>query len=179
MKRIVFSTTFPSYHPRKREKTFFIEKIWKGLLPVFGEEVMREWLAPHDGIHWDIENIIRSDVRLTRFPKLHTLRPERVIRPFQLGDEFLPVIWSGRPYHSPQIQFAPALKVKFLAETVIHKNLEKYGFPYVVMEGHRFLLDMDEVAKNDGLEMGDFQDWFPKEKSTLQLISWHNNPYQS
>ena len=33
---ITYSRFFPTYHPRKGEPTFFVEKIWKGLYDLPG-----------------------------------------------------------------------------------------------------------------------------------------------
>lgn len=179
MKRIVFSTKFPGYHPRKGERTHFVEKIWKGLLPIFGEEEMLQYLEPYGKEYWDIENIlVHTDdgqpVFKNRYPKLHTIRPKRK-RPLKIGEEFLPVIWSGRPYHSPQIQFAPPLPIKTYGPVIV---ADSGDLPDFIIDGK--IQNIEQVAQNDGLEIGDFADWFTNAAGKeLELISWHNNPYYS
>jgi len=154
---ITFSLKYPTTHPMKGAKTFFVEKIWAGLLPIYGEEVMNTYLKPHDGILWDIKRVkMYSDN-----PKIHTIR-----KGFNRskGGIFSPRVWSGKPYTSPQIQFAPDLSITaaHLFNIDEKKNILIDGAPEKI----------DVVAANDGLSTDNFMSWFEKPMSG-QVICWN------
>jgi hypothetical protein len=76
----MFASKFPYDHPRKGDKTFFEDKIMAGLSSC-SKQLIEEW----GGV---------------LSPKLHTGRkglhwPDGKLR--QVGDEFMPKVWSGRP----------------------------------------------------------------------------------
>jgi len=104
-----FSLQYSTTHPMKGWNTNFVEKIWAGLLPIYGEEVMLSYLKPHDRVLWDIRRV----QLYANDPKIHTIR-EGFGR--KLGGTFSPRVWLGRPYHSPQYQFAPDLTITALHE---------------------------------------------------------------
>lgn len=82
---ITFSRTFPKYHPRAGEPTFFVEKILKGV----------------DALSFPLTAGFDS--------KYHTIRAGGR---FKINDWFSPRIWSGRPYGSKQIRIAEDFQVK-------------------------------------------------------------------
>lgn len=108
---LTFSRTFPSYHPRKGEPTFFVEKIFTDLF------------LQHDidNSNMDeplLENEIKNYYTKTWEPKGHTIRSGNR---WKVGDYFSPRVWgddinpkSGKKgaYHSKQIIIAPAIEVK-------------------------------------------------------------------
>lgn len=158
---ITFSRVFPKGHPRAGEPTHFAEKILKGLsIPDYWS-----WFDNancHCGA--DHHEFIRS-FNYTIFDiKHHTIRAGNR---FKVGDKFSPRVWSGKPYASKQIQFAPDLEVKKVWD---FRNDEK---------GRFFINDVlvnplhSDISKNDGLSLEDFLNWFPSEKVFEgQIICW-------
>jgi hypothetical protein len=162
---ITFSRHFPATHPSKGEKTRFVERIWSGLLPMFNRKLMHSWLDEHDGVLWDISYVdwlIKNQVP----PKIHTIR--KGCR-FKKGDDFSFRVWSGNPYASKQVQFAPDL---FVIDTPRFKT---DGLHYYV-NNERKWGQSSMLADNDGLLLADFAAWFP-EPMEGQIILWHKNPY--
>lgn len=171
-KVIPFSRTFPSYHFRKGQPTFFLEKFcnWyyenndvpscsmAHLFEELNERNMDEFI-----------NSIHADVTAT---KNHTIRRGKR---WKAGDFFSPRIWSGVPYQSKQIILTPDLEVKKVfdfemdingAYSVNGKYLDKELYP--------------TLALNDGLTEEELFNWFmpnynkPKE-FIGQIICWNEN----
>jgi hypothetical protein len=95
---ITFSRYFPAHHPRCGESTYFVEKIWASLETSFLDQLADE------------DRIFNPRLSLDVFaPKHHTIRAGHR---FKAGDWFSPRVWSGKPYNSKQIQFAPDIQVK-------------------------------------------------------------------
>ncbi|MES2382366.1 MAG: hypothetical protein V4538_15070 [Bacteroidota bacterium] len=169
---ITFSRVFPSYHPRKGEPTNFVEKIWKGLdkLNLTGEELDRcindyfvsaDELCSYNSIH----------------SKYHTIRAGNR---WKVGDKFSPRVWSGKPYASKQIIIAPDIEIKKVWDLEIEVGKEYWFFKLNgedISNGKEdFNIDefTETLAKNDGLELSDFLNWFPKSVKA-QIICWNEN----
>jgi hypothetical protein len=162
MKVITFSRTYPSYHPKAGQPTYFVEKVWSSL----------------DKLGFPKLNSISEDLvpdsilsRLEDFqPKHHTIRAGHR---WKEGDWFSPRVWSGKPYASKMIQFAPDIQVKktwdFLLEDdgCIFINGELYAYP-----NSDFALQ--PLASNDGLEVVDMMNWF-NEPLDGQIICWNES----
>ena len=68
---ITFSRYFPSYHPRKGEPTYFVDKIWEAVKP--SVEIMANYYSKANGIHKIFED--NSCYPCKPFtPKYHTIR---------------------------------------------------------------------------------------------------------
>jgi len=171
MKVITFSRTFPGYHPRKGEQTNFVEKIWEGLNR-----------CQHTADEWRRWNVSELERRLPECvntyaahdftPKYHTVRAGHR---WKVGDWFSPRVWSGKPYNSKQIQFAPDIQIK----KVWRLTIDTEGLFY--LDGKLFAYPNSDfalvpLAKNDGLEMTDFLNWF-KYPCFFdgQIISWNES----
>jgi hypothetical protein len=100
MRVITFSRTFPGYHPQAGKQTFFVEKVLKSIY--WNKNDYKEIDQP-DGLDFDLGIYIESD------PKHHTIRAGHR---WKEGDWFSPRVWSGKPYNSKQIQFAPDIQLK-------------------------------------------------------------------
>jgi len=166
MKVLTFSRVFPAYHPRKGEPTFFVEKIWAGLqLPEPPEEKYLPFIS------LDVLNVDA---------KGHTIRSGNR---WKVGDKFSPRVWSGKPYASKQIEFAPPIEVKkvwdfkFIPKPWIDESsIEISGRK---IEAPEFNL----LAMNDGLSTHDLLYWFgegmemstKRKPFTGQIISWNEN----
>ena len=177
MKFLTFSRHFPSYHPRKGQPTFFVEKIW-----------ISQW--PNDSgrklLHPDL-SIEQSNYTSMDFSsKWHTIRPGHR---WKAGDWFKPVVWgndinpkSGRsgPYHSKHVQFQDPIQVK-----------KTWDFKVIIDEGIKGDIELDgncisthddlnielltRIAQNDGLFLDDFLAWFKYPKPfDGQIICWND-----
>lgn len=181
-KVITFSRVFPSYHPRKGEPTYFVEKIYKSLdLPRFDSNGVR--VLKHDVFNF-------ADYGRCE-PKHHTIRAGHR---FKVGDWFRPVVWgndinpkSGRsgPYHSKQITFAPDIQIKKVWDFkmyIINEKENGHGI-YIAIENKMQNIST-QIHTNDGLSFKDFCDWFcPPGKKFItglpifygQIICWNEN----
>lgn len=153
---MMFARTFPMTHPRKGEPTYFVEKIWTALYL--------------NGIHLDPLNFpdVPFDARIYNQsePKGHTIRAGNR---WKVGDYFTPRIWSGRPYNSKTIQFAPPIKVEKLWKI----EMLRYG---QILINDRLWEQLTPLAQNDGLTGDDFNNWFPPGKLFAgQIICWNKN----
>ena len=155
---IMLSQTFPAKHPRKGEPTGFVDKIQEALnyVKYFGIEGMRP----------------------TKRAKIHTMRTNwnlwsRRFRKIYEGKACLSLrVWSGKPYHSKQIEIARLTKddgigiqPAYLEEMQLLGNDEievrmriAGGYDYRRMKGEDPIIDGRAIAANDGLVL---RDWFP------------------
>lgn len=175
-RHLSFSTTFPSYHPKVGQSTYFIEKIWSGLLqidpqwygqflPGFDEEDDREFKLSY------------SKMRSFE-PKYHTIR---IGHRFNVGDGIIPFVWSGLPYRSKWIKpfyngelVIPVKRVWDFKVKISYVGSKKV--PFFSINGSHPNLPMElTISKNDGFKfITDFVDWF-NEPFSGQIITWNPN----
>ena len=160
-KVLTFSRVFPSYHPRKGEPTYFVEKITRSL--------HEQGLKP-----WDILNkIFSNEMYYICEAKHHTIR---VGHRWKVGDKFSPRVWSGKPRQSKQIIIAPDIEVKKVWDFE-----SKGGWIYLKSKDGNWAgvgqNKFTEIAKNDGLSYDDFKKWikYPKDTGNMQIICWNEN----
>lgn len=160
-KVIMFSRYFPSYHPRKGEPTYFVEKIWNSI--AYKPEIyLEQFPIPYDELGIDFSKIDQE--------KHHTIRGGHR---FKVGDWFSPRVWSGKPYKSKQIVIAPDIQVKKAWDFeltlddlfYIGKDLYAYSSSHDALE---------VLAANDGLSQVDLLNWFNK-PSEGQIICWNES----
>lgn len=95
--------------------------------------------------------------------KHHTIRAGHR---WKAGDWFSPRVWSGKPYRSKMIQFAPDIQIKKVWD------FECDGLDGWYMNGSQFNYTWSlQLAMNDGLTLADMQEWFNKPFDG-QIISW-------
>lgn len=170
-KVITFSRVFPSYHPKAGQPTYFVEKFWESLITTEQISLSRCCeLSRQTGIGGYTMNTIRKKVFN---PKHHTIRAGHR---FKAGDYFSPRVWSGKPYNSKQIQFAPDVQVKNVWDFKtdgcdFYLNGELAAYASSPSE-----LFLTSLAENDGLNEEDLLAWFqyPKEFAG-QIICWNEN----
>jgi len=159
-KVITFSRVFPSYHPRKGEPTFFVEKIWS--TEMFKKDFDR-------GI---IKDAFKNYEERNFEPKWHTIRAGKR---WKVGDKFSPRVWSGKPYASKQIVIAPDIEIKKVWNVRINPNGNYTEVMLTTKSVNVFtLLSCGNVAENDGLDVNDFINWFQK-AGDYQIICWNEN----
>lgn len=160
---LTFSRTFPGYHPRKGEPTYFVEKIYKSLY------LMK--VIPNK-----LVGVYSQETFENCYPKHHTIRSGHR---WKVGDKFSPRVWSGKPYQSKQIIIAPDIEVKKVWDFDIEGSdwfidgRRKYA-----TTGDGF--DSHKLATNDGLDIQGFDSWFTDSpsfnKSPIfngQIICWN------
>lgn len=172
---ITFSRTFPAYHPRKGESTYFVEKIhqwyWDSFdLPYYSLNEMLHQLNPKLSIE-EIDNFVDSiDQEKGHTHKGHTIRAGNR---WKVGDKFSPRVWSGKPYNSKQIIIAADIEIKKLWDIEIKDGVffigdhlaTNYGNPKIKL-----------LANNDGLNHSELLDWFKYPKPFKgQIICWNEN----
>lgn len=155
---ITFSRTFPSYHPRKGEPTYFVEKIIKSF-----QSLGYDRIDMPDSLDFDLGMYHICD------PKHHTIRAGHR---WKVGDWFSPRVWSGKPYNSKQIIIAPDIQIK-----------EVWNFE--IKDGWAYLNDgkgvsqslFADIANNDGLTPFGLKAWlkYPKSTGEMQIICWNEN----
>lgn len=159
MKVLTFSRHFPSYHPRKGQPTFFVEKIKNSLDPLY------ETYGRNSG------NSI----------KVHTIRAGHR---WKAGDWFKPVVWgddinpkSGRsgPYHSKHVQFQDPIQVKKTWDFDIKDGIIHLNGTVIHVDGYHPDETLVRIAHNDGLALDDLLAWF-KYPSPFdgQIICWND-----
>lgn len=163
-KVITFSRYFPSYHSKGGQPTGFVEKIIWGLHVIGLGKDLHEWK-----FKVPIEFVHSFKLEGHEAPKFHTIRAGHR---FKEGDWFSPRVWSGKPYNSKQIQFAPDIEVtktwdfKLLDDGCIYINGGLYAYP-----NSDFALK--PLAENDGLDWVDLLNWFNKPFEG-QIICWND-----
>lgn len=171
-----FSQKFPSYHIRKGQPTFFVEKILNGLGVAYGNEDYLEKLLKlnHKKIESgkltfeDIESFwlhlcVTDQGNPIDGEKHHTIRSGNHLK---VGDKITPAVWFGRPYHDPQLIFWDDLEVVYCPHFINHEDGLWTVNSSILSYEQRFA-----IADNDGLEYNDMQDWFNK-PMTGQVICW-------
>lgn len=154
MRVITFSTKFPSYHPRKGEPTFFVEKIYKSTGIINSAGIFS----------------VNNEVYGSCEPKHHTIRAGNR---WKVGDYFSPRVWSGKPYASKQIEFAPPIQIKKIWDIIIERDIESRGDFNIIMFGISYS-GIKDIAINDGLSVADFMSWFNKSVFKGQIICWND-----
>jgi hypothetical protein len=165
MKVITFSRQFPVKHPKAGEQTFFVEKITRGL----HSQGVRPWNIPDEIFNTEAYYIVDG--------KHHTIRAGNR---WKVGDWFSPRIWSGKPYASKQIEFASPIQIKKIWEVCLNVTAAE-GFNWWIDGQVAATDEVVNMAKNDGLEINDFLNWFiihPKTKREGfkgQILCWNEN----
>lgn len=181
MKSMMFARTFPMTHPRKGEPTYFVEKIYNSFnMKLRGIEFFSTFEDDLERLNPEVRYGLLSDFRRSITcrhgldPKGHTIRAGNR---WKVGDFFTPRVWSGRPYNRKTIIFAPPIEVKKTWD------IEIDACGVIAINGYYDYSDMvcseefpELLAKNDGLSLVDFHDWFPIGKDFLgQIICWNQN----
>lgn len=129
---LTLSQVFPAMHPRKGEPTGFKEKVEAAIKQLEGE--------------WWKEHTIRGNYELwrKRFEEIDASNACLSIR-----------IWSGKPYHSKQVEIARLTK-----EDGIGLQKLEYNFKECLLHIGNLVLDPEELALKDGLTRKDWENWF-------------------
>ena len=151
---ITLSRHFLANHKRAGEETHFKEKLLLG-------QSCPDCASPQDLSGINISDC-NSCVRVCSFPKLHTIRAnyplwEKRIKEVQEGRAVLSVRqWTGKPYRSKQVEIA-----MLTAENGIGiQRLDIFDFMRPTKVDSSQLVDLTNLANNDGLSFSDWYHWF-------------------
>jgi hypothetical protein len=150
-KVITFSRTFPAYHPKSGQPTYFVEKFYNSL---FSRNNLMDYPK---GLEIN-ESILEM--------KNHTIRAgER----WKKGEYFSPRVWSGKPYNTPQIILSKDTLITDVYDFEIKQAYMELPLDYDtdVIINHRFF---------HGLTLAELLQWFKYPKPFKgQIICWNKN----
>lgn len=166
---IIFSRVFPAYHPKVGQPTYFVEQIYNSIY----RDKSGDW---SDALGTTSNYVVDVDTTILG-RKHHTIRNGNR---WKVGDKFSPRVWSGKPYNSKQIILCPDVEIV----ATYNFDIDEYGVISSSIIGGRGYYDIiGEVAKNDGLELCDFEAWFklnkpkPLKPFEGQIICWQDCGY--
>jgi len=162
-KVITFSRVFPKYHPKAGQSTYFVEQLYNSL---FSKNNLMDYPK---GLEVD-ESILGV--------KNHTIRSGNR---WKIGDKFSPRVWSEKPYNSKQIILCEDVEIKQIYDFQITTEDDdgEHDWSYVEFLGKHYTAYgyggyddelMCEIAKNDGLSITDFYDWFLTVRTKQQRL---------
>jgi len=177
-KVITFSRTFPSYHPKKGQPTWFVEKFWKSIYdtPYFN------YLSDIEANFTNVFGMPDSHLHNihNHKPKRHTIREGHR---FEVGEMFSPRVWgndvnpkNGRsgPYQSKQITIGPDIEIVKIFDFKLTPTLYYVDGRSYDLNNNFDLEIIDKIATNDGLEYDDLMYWFKWPKPfDGQIICWN------
>lgn len=166
--RIPVSVRFPAKHPQKGELTYFVEKILSGQCK--GDDCIK----------------FCSECQLNRHvtehsPKLHTIRANydlwaKRFEKINHGEAVLELYqWSGKPYASKAVTICQLGKDDGVGMQKIESFLWQYVFVEALGSG---MVEIETIAKNDGLSLEDFAAWFKGYDLSQPLAIIHFTPFR-
>ena len=154
---LTVSRYFPKTHKRAGEPTHFVEKLLVGQYDKNKDFYLQDTQADFD----------REIFFECRNPKFHTIRTnvelwQKRILEIQKGNAILSIrYWNGKPYNSKQVEICQLDKDSGIGiEEVIFPCVENYS-------------QIIEIAKNDGLSIEDFEEWFKRYDFSKSLAIIH------
>lgn len=180
-KVITLSRTFPDYHPRAGQPTYFPEKVLNSLLDWCSLdylELLRELNPKLKGtpIISQFYQDLGHDCDAFYTTKIHTIRSGHR---WKQGDKASLRVWSGKPYNSPQIIIATAVDLK----EVYDFQIKARDILTVSREGKSFIFGensgiVSTISKNDGLSTVDLFQWFKyPQPFEGQILCWQPVDY--
>jgi len=153
---LTVSRTFPKTHKRAGQETYFVGRILSELiLSGLIDRNVAERLK------------INMDLFFPCNPKLHTCRANyelwaKRVKEIQEGKAILSIrYWSGKPYNSKQVEICQLDKNSGIGVQILFFDECKINKPLIADSSKTFILP-SLIAKNDGLSLEDFKDWFRK-----------------
>lgn len=165
---ITFSRTFPAYHPKKGQPTYFVEKFLRSFFTK--EEFEYSEVNPYVDYYFELTEDLQLD-GVYFDPKHHTIRAGHR---WKAGDYFSPRVWSGKPYNSPMITIAPDTLITKTWDFEVYKIKNRIGC--ILINGEYPKCFLTDLAKNDGLTFDDLEAWFKYPKPfSGQIICWNES----
>lgn len=151
---LTVSRVFPCIHKRKGEETGFGQKLQNGILK---------------------QSLIGNSALIPIIPipddsfKIHTIRANyelwaKRLKEVQEGKAILSIrYWSGKPYNSKQVEVCQLNKDSGCGVQDIRFAYWDLNKPWILYdESQSEILNISDIAKNDGLSLDDFKEWFRK-----------------
>lgn len=147
---LMVSRTFPSWHPKKGQPTYFLEKI----LRARNKRPKKQLFIQH-GLDYSIKET-----------KIHTIRSnfdfwhKRISDIHYGGFELSLRYWEGMPYKSRQIELLkiPGKDLSLQKLIFIDGDINR---PTIAGNGSAvFGISPDMLSENDGLTLEDWKQWF-------------------
>ena len=122
-----------------------------------------------------------------RLEKIHTIRKNESSK-FKTGDTVSLRTWSGIPYRSKQVEFGTSeitvQPIKIIRSKPGDSHRVFIAMVFCPIQKIWVHLDSEMVAKNDGLSIADFYDWFfprggPTEFRGSIILFGHNFYYSA
>lgn len=160
-KVIIFSTTYPAYHPLAGSPTYFVDQFLNSL---------NRWTQADNKIEINADLISNIYFGNTLHCKHHTIRHGQR---FKVGEFFSPCIWSGKPYFSKQITICSPVRIEQIY------NIEYDGTVFyiegILCQYPTFI----RLFSNDGFlpqlnPVKAFKDWFTAPFKG-QIICWNKD----
>ena len=184
-KVLTFSRTFPAYHPKKGQPTYFVEAILTQLGIDYVDYKYFVFLCENNAdIDRDFLNDFWLSLKPNIDPKGHTIRNH--VNPLKAGQFINPKCWAEKPYNKTkegywQIKFTPDIEVK---KTFDFKIEVDNDYKCILIDDWSFYEEnkdfftqheaLEILAKNDGLSVDDMKAWFKWGKSyTGKIYCWN------
>lgn len=176
---MTFARTFPAYHPKRGDKTYFIEAILTERGIDYTNFIyFHELVKMNPQISRKFLNDFWLSLNFTFIPpKSHTIRSHK--RQLKVGDFINHHCWAGKPYKLThegfwKIKFAPNMEVKKVWNIEIFENHEiNIAGKFYASFGSE---NCHTLAKNDGLENESLRDWFlPSLPFKGEIYCWNEN----
>lgn len=171
---LMLSKEFPKEHPKAGQPTRFRCKFLMGRK--FSEACT--WACTYDGTENTLRSCSRNAIveegKLWNFPKIHTIRTNlerwtRIMQKVQEGKAVISVRqWKGKPYEKGNVQVEIArlgkddgigmqtLQLVRYVDVTGEKELFAYYIDGVLKDN----LSLEDIARNDGLTLEDWKEWF-------------------
>ena len=171
---LTVSRYFPKTHKRAGEPTHFVEKLLVGQYDKNKDFYLQDTQADFD----------REIFFECRNPKFHTIRTnvelwQKRISEIQKGNAILSIrYWSGKPYNSKQVEICQLDKNSGIGIELLDLSVFKeLGMCFINYNELTFSgaknVNLKELAKNDGLSLEDFEEWFKKYDFSKPLAIIH------
>ncbi len=182
-KLLPFSRFFPTKHLKAGQPTFFVEKILNNLshegiwsdiysmsdLMSLNQKALEDGKLTEQQLI-DFNKSLCIQENMTPYAKDATIRGAGR---FKVGDSFTPVVWSGRPYHSPIIRFTADIKIISVVDVALDFEKQLMMVNHHNYDSHWQRYALPNLAALDGLQTEDFKNWFRKSFEG-QIICWTN-----
>lgn len=163
----MISTKYPAYHPKAGQDTYFEIKLQNGIKGYASDMLL----------YYDKDFNIVSERKIHTIRTNYTLWSER-IKEVQAGKAVLSIrTWSGQPYKSKQREIALITKENHPGVEFVVFGKETAEVSKKVSYLKSYSVSLEELAKNDGLTLADFQDWFKNSVFGGAIIHFTNFRY--
>lgn len=174
---LILSRTFPTYHPKAGQPTYFKEQIQNTYLDIAG-------VSACDCCKYETRDCNTCAYKAIGFrKKIHTIRAnfelwEKRIAEIKAGRAVLSIReWEGKPYKSRQVEIALLSSVDGLGVDSFAGKTRKVGNHSRAWFDYHSI----DIARNNGLSLEDWENWvFPNKKplTDKRMAIIHFTPFR-